>query len=151
MNDDALVDGMPARWYVPHSRQNTLAAPRLVDAGYIILSSAAEVGVDMFARRRGSVFLFLQGHPEYDAGTLLREYQRDITRYLMGMTDRYPDMPRGYLSSDTIHAFCAFQRAAMRNRGADLLAGIPTAMSEPAQPWRAPAIRLYSNWLSLLS
>ncbi len=44
----------------------------------------AAAGVDMFARQERSFHLFLQGHPEYEPGTLLREYRRDIGRYLRG-------------------------------------------------------------------
>ncbi len=149
-SDDAILAGMPAEWRVPHSRHNTLAARPLVDAGYDILSSSMAIGVDMFARRGHSLFLFLQGHPEYDAGALLREYQRDITRYLSGKSERYPDMPSGYFSDDVSAAFCAVRQAAMRDRNAEALSALPNAVTEPAQPWRDPGVRLYSNWLSHL-
>jgi len=149
--DHDVLAGMPACWRVPHSRLNTLSEARLTSAGYEVLSSSAEVGVDMFARRGKSLFLFLQGHPEYDAGALLREYQRDITRYLTGKAERYPDMPVGYLSDGMATAFCAFRHRALRHRTADLLGEMPDAAAPPAQPWRAPGLHLYANWLSELA
>ena len=54
----------------------------LADCGYRILTRSAAAGVDMFARQDKSFHLFLQGHPEYEAKTLLREYRRDVGRYL---------------------------------------------------------------------
>jgi homoserine O-succinyltransferase len=141
---------MPARWRVPHSRLNTLPADPLSRAGYEILSSSAEIGVDMFARRGASLFLFLQGHPEYDAAALLREYQRDIARWLTGKSDRYPDLPSGYLRNEVVAGFDAFRHEATANRRPDLVAAIPNA-AEPARPWRDPGVRLYANWLSYLS
>ena len=37
-----------------------------------------------------SLFVFLQGHPEYDPTTLLREYRRDVGRFLRRERDGYP-------------------------------------------------------------
>lgn len=148
--DHDVLGGMPACWRVPHSRLNTLPADRLARAGYEILSCSPDVGVDMFTRRGASLFLFLQGHPEYDAGALLREYHRDIARWLTGKSQTYPDMPTGYLTEDVAAEFCAFRCEALAHRSADLVAAIPNAL-EPARPWRDPGIRLYSNWLSYLA
>ena len=55
----------------------------------------------MFTREQSfcSLFLFLQGHPEYEAGTLLREYRRDIARFLRGEREHYPAVPQGYFDA----------------------------------------------------
>ena len=42
-----------------------------------MLSRSPVAGADLFIKQRKSLFVFLQGHPEYDPGSLLREYQRD--------------------------------------------------------------------------
>jgi hypothetical protein len=54
----------------------------VVAAGYDILTRSPDMGVDMFAKRQRSLFVLLQGHPEYDPTTLLREYRRDVGRFL---------------------------------------------------------------------
>ena len=72
---------------IPHSRGNDLAERDLKAAGYRILTRAPVAGVDMFARQEGSFHLFFQGHPEYEPATLLREYRRDIGRFLRGERD----------------------------------------------------------------
>ena len=58
-------------------RERDLAAK-----GYSVLTRSDEAGVGLFAKDNNSLFLFVQGHPEYEAETLLREYRRDIGRYL---------------------------------------------------------------------
>ena len=67
---------------VPHSRYNGLPEDALTESGYRVLTRSSVAGVDMFAKQEKSFHLFLQGHPEYEALTLLREYRRDICRYL---------------------------------------------------------------------
>ena len=64
--------------------------------GYRILTRSAVAGVDMFVRQDKSFRLFFQGHPEYEATTLLREYRRDVGRYLRGERDDYPGLPLDY-------------------------------------------------------
>src|SRR6185437_3300038 len=71
---DALLADAPAHLRVPHSRHNGLDEAELSAAGYRILTRSATAGADIFARQERSLFLFFQGHPEYDATSLLREY-----------------------------------------------------------------------------
>ena len=88
----------PAAWRIPHSRSNDLPAAALTAAGYQILSTSPIAGVDMFIKQGRSLFVFLQGHPEYDADSLLREYHRDVGRFLRGEREAYPQMPRDYFA-----------------------------------------------------
>ena len=37
-------------------------------------------GVDTFIKQDAGLFIFFQGHPEYEAQTLMGEYRRDISR-----------------------------------------------------------------------
>ena len=85
---------------IPHSRYNGLLRSDLERAGYEILASSTEHGVDSFTKSFGSQFVFLQGHPEYDANSLAREYRRDMGRYLRRETDRYPPRPKGYFTAE---------------------------------------------------
>ena len=93
--DHPIVQNMPSCWLVPHSRLNGLGEAALSAAGYTLLSGGApSVGVDSFIKPHGSsLFLFLQGHPEYDAATLADEYRRDMNRYLSGKSARPPNRP----------------------------------------------------------
>src|SRR5438045_2715186 len=151
MSDHPLVAGMPPRFGVPHSRCNDLDRDELTAGGYTILSESAQAGVDAFVKRSRGTFVFFQGHPEYDAGTLFREYRRDVARFLKGERDRYPAMPEGYFADPARERLTAFRDRALVARGAGLLADFPAVERDMANPWRAAATQIYSNWLSSLS
>ncbi len=71
-------------------------------------------GVDAFAKQDGSFFLFFQGHPEYDADTLFREYRRDVARFLGGEREAYPALPQNYFDDVATALAEAFADRAMR-------------------------------------
>lgn len=149
--EHALVAGMPERWRVPHSRYNDLPERDLVAAGHEVLSRSPEAGADMSMRRGKSLFLFLQGHPEYDAPTLLREYRRDVGRFLRGERETYPPMPENYFDAGTAAALEGFRERALQTPSADLLAELPAPETiAPLHPWHDAAVSLYGNWLSHL-
>jgi len=150
--DHTIVVGTPYRWRVPHSRYNELSEEALVSSGYSILSLLPGAGADMFVKQRKTLFVFVQGHLEYDSGALLREYRRDIRRFLAGERDNYPEMPSGYFDEDAAAALAAFRREALRNRSVNLLLRFPAITEEKlAYPWLSPAVRIYANWLAYLA
>lgn len=151
--DHPLMDGIEAPLRMPQSRWNDLPTEALAAAGYNIICWSGESGAHAFVKHRGSSLLvFLQGHPEYDEWALLKEYRRDIGRFLGGQQAAYPDMPRGYLTLEAIDRLAAFQSEAMKARHVDILSTFPfTAVAEClTTSWRASAIRFYGNWLSLI-
>ena len=150
--EHALVVATPARWRIPHSRYNDLPEEALVARGYCILSRSPETGADIFLKQRNSLSLFLQGHPEYYPDTLLREYRRDIGRFLSGERDGYPATPSGYFDEETVAALAVFQRLAFENRDIDLLSSFPAAEAAKklVHAWRGPSVRIFANWLAYL-
>lgn len=152
-SDHEILSGTPPRWSIPHSRYNEVTEQALTENGYEVMLRSPQAGADLFIKRRNSLFIFFQGHPEYDADTLLREYRRDIGRFISGARDTYPAMPTGYFDEKTAAALNAFRERVMRTREPDLLSPFPMEIAAAglAQPWRGPAVRLYSNWLSYLA
>jgi len=148
-----LLSGVPARWSVPHSRYNTLNEDNLLGNGYQILSRGDHVGADMFVKYAGnSLFLFLQGHAEYGPESLMREYRRDIRRFLLGERDTYPAMPQNIFDQNTAKVLTALRQRALQQPSVDLLSGFDAAVGpSPAPGWRETAERFYANWLSYLS
>jgi homoserine O-succinyltransferase len=114
-----------------------------------VLTRSELAGVDAFVKQRQSLFVFFQGHPEYEATTLLLEYRRDIGRFLRRERDTYPAMPHGYFDQDTIAALTALRERALVDRREELLAEFPTAMAaaKVTNTWRSTAVGLYRNWL----
>jgi len=138
---------------VPHSRYNDLPEPALTACGYRILTRSAVAGVDMFARQDKSFHLFLQGHPEYEGKTLLREYRRDVGRYLRRERDDYPGLPLDYFDGHATAIAAAFRERALIDRREHLIAGFPFGELDAGleSPWRPTAIGIYEKWLEYLS
>jgi homoserine O-succinyltransferase len=153
VSDHPIARRLPARLSVPHSRGNGLSEDELAASGYEMLTRSARVGPDAFLRQRRSLFLLFQGHPEYDADTLLREYRRDVGRFLRGERDGYPDMPSGCFNEQTAAAFAAFGARAMRERAATPIEAFPTPAIAAAasEAWHRPAARIYRNWLDYVA
>ena len=86
-----------------------------------MLTRSAEAGVDIFIKPQKRLFIFFQGHPEYESDTLLREYQRDVGRYIKGQVAQYPRMPRGYFDETTVDELTAFQEKTLARRREELL------------------------------
>jgi homoserine O-succinyltransferase len=151
--DHPLLAGAPARTLVPHSRWNDVPADAVVDAGYTVLTRSSEMGADMFVKEGRSLFVLLQGHPEYDPTTLLREYRRDVGRYLRRESEGYPALPRCYLDAASERSLESFRRRALTARNPELLEGFPAAsiVERFANSLHASALRLYRNWLSGLA
>ena len=150
---DALhpsVSGLPRRWRVPHSRYNELPEDDLRARGYRMLSRSPAAGADLFLKDVGTPFLFCQGHPEYDADTLLREYRRDIRQFLTGERDSYPAPPERMFGRKVTALLAAFRDRALDARSVDILAEFPwtSCVAELSHSWRSVAVRLYANWLT---
>jgi homoserine O-succinyltransferase len=138
---------------VPHSRYNGLVRSELEQAGYAILTSSRGCGVDSFVKSFGSQFVFLQGHPEYEANSLAREYRRDMDRHLRGETERKPARPKGYFSAEAEQELRAMERRAYANRGRmqveDL--SIIDALAPAKAKWRESAVSVYRSWLEMIA
>jgi homoserine O-succinyltransferase/O-acetyltransferase len=148
-----LTTASPELWHVPHSRWNDLPERALESAGYTVLSRANDVGADMFVKDAGSLFAFVQGHPEYDSSTLLREFRRDVARFLRGERKDYPALPRHYFDRAAAGSLDAFKARAAADRRESVMESFPeTALREAlVNAWRAAAVRLYRNWLAVVA
>jgi homoserine O-succinyltransferase/O-acetyltransferase len=150
--DHPLSRATPEMWHVPHSRWNDLPVRELEKSGYGVLSRSPEVGVDMFTKETGSLFVFLQGHPEYEASTLLREFRRDVGRFLRGERTDFPAPPQHYFDRASARAIDDFRARALAEPNEALLESFPAmAARQPlVSAWRAAAVRLYRNWLGVI-
>ncbi|MGC1776933.1 MAG: homoserine O-succinyltransferase [Xanthobacteraceae bacterium] len=151
--DHPLTEHFPEPLWVPHSRYNDLPEQALLASGYKILTRSQSAGVDTFAKQDGSFFLFFQGHPEYEADSLLREYRRDVGRFLNCEREHYPVLPIGYFSPEGAAAAETFRAQALADPRAELTAEFPTAALETslACPWRPAALGVYEKWCAFLS
>src|SRR5262249_2603109 len=135
---------------VAHSRHNELNEGELVAHGYQILTRSAEAGVDMFVKQYQSRFIFFQGHPEYDALSLQREYMRDIARFLSGERQDYPSIPANYVDAATESTLQAFEGRARLHRDPTLAAELPGLTLRPDLGVGTAATVLFRNWIGYL-
>src|SRR5580693_5928837 len=145
-----LTAGAGERVRFPHSRWNEVRSDELTACGYHVLTQSPECGVDSFVRKKKqSLFVHFQGHPEYGAQTLLKEYRRDIKRFLRAERENYPSMPKGYFDAVATKLLSDFRGAVLSDRREERMEGFPeTALVGGLQNiWRPSAEALYRNWL----
>jgi homoserine O-succinyltransferase len=148
--DHPLTSHIADRICFPHSRWNEVRAHELTSCGYAVLTESAEAGVDLFVKRKkNSLFVHFQGHPEYGARTLLKEYRRDIKRFLAGERETYPTMPEGYFDTAAIQLLNNFRETALFERRPEIAASFPEAavVDGLQNTWQSSATSLYRNWL----
>jgi len=147
--DQPLMDGAGARMWLPHSRWNQVNEAELVKAGYQILSWSREAGVGFFAKERRSLWLFCQGHPEYEGSDLLREYRRDVARFLSRERATYPELPRSYFRESETQALHTFRHQALARGGVSAMDAFPRIREGGLtwDAWRPAAISVFGNWL----
>ncbi|HXW80181.1 MAG TPA: homoserine O-succinyltransferase [Acidimicrobiales bacterium] len=134
-----------------HSRWNDVPSYELKRRGYRILAESVRGGWTIAADERGHCsFLLSQGHPEYDVLTLLREYRRDVRRYLSGAQAKYPSVPQGYLDNEGLALLRDFEGAARRERRDPSLIGsfpFELAAAHITARWHQAAAAMFKNWL----
>jgi len=94
-----LVRGFDDIFRAPHRRHTTIRKEDIEKIPDLeILAESDEAGVFIVASRDGRA-IYVSGQAEYDADTLAREYERDVTK---GMTI---DIPRNYYPDDNPEKF----------------------------------------------
>jgi homoserine O-succinyltransferase len=150
---DPLTRNSAAIVHFPHSRWNEVREDELISAGYTVLTKSSDAGVDLFVKKKkGSLFVHFQGHPEYGAQTLLKEYRRDIKRFLRGERETYPTMPHGYFDHPAASLLNTFRQLAESARYEDVMSSFPEAVVNGLQNnWHSSALCVYRNWLQYVA
>ena len=152
--DHPLLAGVAQRWRVPHSRHNDLPEAPLAAGGYRVLSRSAAAGADTFIKEQdgGSLFVFFQGHPEYDTDSLLREYRRDVGRFLRGEAGAYPQAPQNYFDGAAMFLADDFRTRAEGGPHGELIGEFPVRSLRAGieNTWHSNAITVYRNWVAFL-
>ena len=154
VSDHPLTSHSPKLVRFPHSRWNEVREDALASCGYDVLTKSGKYGVDSFVKKKKrSLFVHFQGHPEYGAATLLKEYRRDIKRFFAHERETYPSMPRGYFDPPATRLLVEFQEKALSQPSEELLSTFPDASLARTieNTWHSSATCLYSNWLQYLA
>jgi homoserine O-succinyltransferase len=154
VSDHALLSRTSELMPFPHSRWNELRQDALTSCGYTVLTESAEAGVNLFVKKKKrSLFVHFQGHPEYGADTLFKEYRRDVKRHLRGERETYPSMPQGYFDMAATESLIRFREKVILHRSEELLAAFPEALATDSleNRWHSSAERIYANWLQYVA
>jgi len=148
-----LVVDINTRFSVPHSRWNSVY-PHQFDAAGLRTLVTGDVGcVHLATSADGFRTVFFQGHPEYDTVSLLKEYKREVNRYIDREIDSYPPLPDNYLGQ--------FESAVLREFGSRVKMARHLGKDMPEFPeglvlssidntWHDTACSVVGNWMGLI-
>ncbi len=148
-----MLRDINTRFDVPHSRFNDISRAQLEAAGLSVLAESEEGGVHMAVSPDGFRVIYFQGHPEYDANSLLKEYKREIMRWIEGELQQAPPLPQHYLSAECQALAEKFVVAAQQ--AAQTGQAYPDILESQVEPlldntWGDTAKAMFNNWLGLV-
>ncbi len=148
-----LLRDINTRFDVPHSRHNEISRAQLEDAGLTVLVEGREGGVHMAVSPDQFRMIYFQGHPEYDLNSLLKEYKREVLRYLAGELDAPPSFPKHYFSDEAAELADHFIKQVKQARvKGETLPGFAEKELEALldNTWGDTAKAMVNNWLGLV-
>lgn len=150
MPEHPLVNDLNTRFDVPHSRFNQIDRDVMESMGLKILVDSAEAGVHMAVSPDLFRIIFMQGHPEYDHISLLKEYRREVTRWFDGTRADYPPFPENYLRPQAKAILNEYRLAQSKAKRLNQpMPEFPENLLKPLihNTWRDTAKVFYSNWI----
>ena len=148
-----LVQNIDTGWHAPHSHLYGVTRRQLEDAGLCVLAEGVEAGVYVAVSRTPVEFLFLQGHPEYDANSLLKEFKREVRRFNDGLIPEFPRVPAHCFGADALETVAALRVASVdaKTNGGSVPC-FPEAQLEGGvrNVWRTSGGQLFDNLLRLI-
>ncbi len=148
-----LVQNIDAGWHAPHSHLYGVTRRQLEDAGICVLAEGIEAGVYVAVSRTPLEFLFLQGHPEYDANSLLKEFKREVRRFDDDLIAEFPRVPEHCFGADALEAIAELRVASVdaKTHGGPA-PSFPEALLEGGvrNVWRTTGGQLFGNLLRLI-
>ena len=98
-----------------------------------------------------SVMFFFQGHPEYDGISLMKEYKREVGRFVTGERSDYPPYPEHYFDRAAISKLEDHKQRVIAARS-DKIEPAAFPEAEVAQgrdsTWTKAGQSIYANWLA---
>ncbi len=148
-----LVNDINTRFDVPHSRFNQITRAQFEQAGLQLLVESEQAGVHLAVSADGLRVVYFQGHPEYDTISLLKEYKREVYRYLAGEREDYPPFPDNYFTLRTQAIFDEYrERAELARSGSGELPDFPEhlVLETLDNTWHDTAEAVIGNWIGLV-
>ncbi|WP_196137192.1 homoserine O-succinyltransferase [Aliikangiella sp. G2MR2-5] len=151
--DHPLTRHTNTKFDVPHSRYNQITREQLEAKGLRTLAQSEDAGVHLATSEDGIRLVFFQGHPEYDDFSLLKEYKREIDRWLCGERADYPPFPENYFEKPVVEYLQKFKvelENARKNETARPEWPEEWLLDQLDNTWRDTALSTFNNWLGLV-
>ena len=148
-----LLQGVDLPFDAPHSHNYDVSRTTMQQVGLSVLAESEKAGVHMAVSQDQFSFVFFQGHPEYDAISLLKEYKREVDRFLAGERD-YPPYPEHYFGEAAVELLETHKKLLTREESwQHELPQLPESdiAKDIANTWYQAGGQIYSNWLAELS
>lgn len=147
-SEHPLVNSTNTQFNVIHSRHRDVSPAQFKGAGLRVLVQSNEAGVHLATSQDGFRSIFMQGHPEYDTNSLLKEYKREVTNFTEGRRPDYPPVPAGYFDKDGLDIASAHKTATLHGNVVEFP---EKALEETLNnTWIDSARSLVSTWMGLV-
>ena len=148
-----LVSDVNTVFDVPHSRFNEISSEQFESAGLHVLVESEEAGPHLAVSGDGLRVVVLQGHPEYDTTSLLKEYKREVLRYAKGERLDYPPYPDNFFRLKERAILDEYRRCLDHDlESGDALTEFPEALVAHSidNTWHDTAKAVVSNWMGIV-
>ena len=145
-----LITGVNTRFDVPHSRFNQVDRAQFDAANLPVLVESEDAGVHLAVSEDLFRLVFLQGHPEYDSISLLKEYKREVLNFINGFIPEYPPFPENYFTLQQQAILNEYKYAAIKalRTGSELPAFPEALISQDLDnTWHDTAEAIINNWI----
>ena len=145
-----LVNDVNTQFDVPHSRFNQVSRAQFEAAGLKVLVESHTAGVHMAVSEDLFRIVYFQGHPEYDINSLLKEYKREVNRFIAGDRNSYPPFPENYFDLRTQAIFREYKYEVIEKLNSDSpLPEFPEKLVSQMlhNTWHDSAEAVISNWV----
>jgi len=147
-----LAAGLPPVVPVPQSRYNEVTAAQFAAAGLDVIIADETAGVHLAADRDNGLVL-MQGHPEYDDVSLLKEYKREVRLFGEGVRPEYPPVPDGMVDEAGLGLFAEHgDRVRRAVKAGHPIPDFPEAEAARHlhENWHPASARVFANWLDIV-
>ena len=141
------------RFDAPHSRYNEISKEQFEQAGLTVLADSDDAGAYLAVSPDQFRIIYFQGHPEYDAISLLKEYKREVLRFIGGVRDNAPRFPENYFSEEAGVIASRFLQTAVAAKASGV--AVPEFPDSELQAlvdntWGDTGKAIVNNWLGLV-
>lgn len=151
--DHPLLRDINTRFDVPHSRYNDISRSQLEAAGLKILAASEDIGVHLAVSPDQFRVVYFQGHPEYDRNSLLKEYKREVDRFVAGDRDDYPPHLENCFSPEAARIVDDYESTVRHGvDNGNAIPPFPETLLEPLldNTWLDTGKSIVNNWLGMV-